>query len=253
AQAEAILNYRAQAEKFYSVYELQTIPEIDHDSFSKMAPFLTVSQDALKPSFLRRVAGEENKYLVMRWDRTMEKQKGYGDPKSPYEGSADRVYWRMRNSHSGDFSIGITGEKDPGEKIKWDGKTKGMDFLSAHFQLQNRGRLKNLIIGDFGAQFGQGLALGTAFGIGKNAEAVNAMRRSNLGFLPFTSRYETGFFRGAAASFRVRKNVSFHALFSRLRRDADSAFASSLAASGLHRSASETAKQKTLEETNAAG
>lgn len=254
-QVEAILNYRSRIEKFYSVYELQVIPEIDHSSFSRIAPFLTVAQQAERAPFLQRMAGEENKYLVLRWDRTLEKQAGYGDVKSPYEGSADRIYWRIRNSRPGDFSLGITGEKDPGEKIKWDSKTKGMDFLSAHFQIQNRGRLKNLIIGDLGAQFGQGLALGTAFGIGKSAETVTPVRRCNIGFLPFTSRYETGFFRGAAVSFRVSENITFHTLLSRLHNDAisDSVFASSLIASGLHRTAGEIAKQKTLRETNAAG
>ncbi|MFI5135500.1 MAG: hypothetical protein ACHQD9_06580, partial [Chitinophagales bacterium] len=39
--------------------------------------------------------------------------------------------------------------------------------LRRYLQVQNKGKIKNLIIGDFQNQFGQGLTLGGAFAMGK--------------------------------------------------------------------------------------
>ncbi|MDZ7646335.1 MAG: hypothetical protein U5K54_03650 [Cytophagales bacterium] len=62
-------------------------------------------------------------------------------------------------------------------------------FFSFHAQVLNKGKFKNLIVGDYQAQFGQGLILGSAFGIGKSAEAVTTIRRPNIGFMPYSSLY----------------------------------------------------------------
>jgi hypothetical protein len=140
---------------------------------------------------------------------------------SRYHGSPDRMYMRFRTSRPGDFSLGFTAEKDAGEKIAWapERKQYGAGFLSFHAQVLNKKKIKNLIIGDYQAQFGQGLVLGSAFGIGKNAEAVSTTRRANIGFMPYTSAYEAGYFRGAAVSYQAAKFVTLHGFYSTRWRD----------------------------------
>lgn len=73
---------------------------------------------------------------------------------------------------TGNYSIGITAEKDAGEQLYWGPSQKhyGFDFVSPHVQLMHRGRLKNLIIGHYQAQVGQGLLLGGNFGFGKGVK-----------------------------------------------------------------------------------
>lgn len=265
-QVQAILDYRAAAGPFVSLYELQSIPQIDRQTFERLIPFVTINdpRNTFNKSLLSRIFNERNNYLILRYDRTLEDKVGYLNTTSEasrYHGSPDRMYMRFRTSRPGDFSLGFTAEKDAGEKIDWapERKQYGAGFLSFHAQVLNKKKLKNLIIGDYQAQFGQGLVLGSAFGIGKNAEAVSTTRRANIGFMPYTSAYEAGYFRGAAISYQVTKSITLHALYSNRWRDGnlqtDSTGAwgvSSLGITGLHRTDREMANQNTVQESNAA-
>lgn len=268
SQIQALINYRQEAGRFLSVYELQAIEGFNKDTFERLTHFVTVvdANAGFNKSLLNRVLSEKNNYFILRYDRTLEEKKGYREDTSPgsrYAGSPDRVYARFRTSRPGDFSFGFTAEKDAGEVWRWNPNKKqyGADFLSFHGQVLNKGKIKNLIVGDFQAQFAQGLILGSAFGIGKNAEAVTTIRRANIGFMPYTSLYEAGYFRGAAISYSATKRITLHGMFSSRWRDGnavqDSTFEtgsiSSLSFTGLHRTASELEKRSTLHEQNIAG
>jgi len=268
SQIQAFINYRAEAGRILSVYELQAVPGFNKDIFQRLTNFVTVVDQTIRfnRSLLQRVISEKNNYLVLRYDRTIEDKKGYRESASPasrYVGSPDRLYARFRTSRPGDFSFGFTAEKDAGERFVWapNKKQYGADFLSIHAQVLNKGKIKNLILGDFQAQFAQGLVLGSAFGIGKNAEAVTTIRRANIGFLPYTSLYEAGYFRGGAVSYSLTKRLVIHGMFSSRWRDGnavqDSTFetgsVSSLTYTGLHRTSNEIEKQNTLQEQNIAG
>jgi hypothetical protein len=264
-QVQAILNYREVAGPFISLYELQSIPELDRPTVERLLPFITLNdpQLTLNKSLLARIFKEHNNYLILRYDRILEDKLGYlnsASEASRYRGSPDRLYTRFRTSRPGDFSVGFTAEKDAGEKMEWSPERKyyGIGFLSFHAQVLNKKNLKNLIVGDYQAQFGQGLVLGSAFGIGKNAEAVSTTRRANIGFMPYTSAYEAGYFRGAAVSYQASKSITLHSFFSTRWRDGnlatDSTGAwgiSSLSTTGLHRTTNEIANQNTVRESNA--
>src|SRR5919112_581502 len=105
---------------------------------------------------------------------------------------------RYRVSHTRDFSLGFTAEKDAGEPLVWKpGKGRlGADFYSAHFVVQERGRLKTLALGDYQLQFGQGLLLSSGLQVGKGAETITTLRRSSVGVRAYSSLLENTFFRG---------------------------------------------------------
>lgn len=262
-QINALLIYRKEAGPFISIYELQNI--FDSDTFYKIVPFVAVRDEtqSFNKNILKRIIHEPNNYLLLRWGRTVEPQKGYREETSPasrYTGSADNFYSRFRTSRAGDFSLGFTIKKDAGEKVLWDASAKyyGFDYTSFHFQTLNKGKVKNLILGDYQAQFGQGIALGSFFGVGKNGEAVNTMRRANLGFLPYTSLYEAGYFRGTAVSFLAGRKLTLHAMASSRGRDGNlqqdtlssTDYLSSFNYTGLHRTPSELVNRNTITETN---
>ncbi|MBK5279418.1 MAG: hypothetical protein JJE09_11210, partial [Bacteroidia bacterium] len=107
--------------------------------------------------------------------------------------------------------------------------------------------------------FGQGLLLGGGFGMGKGSESITTVRRSNLGFIPYTSLNEFGYFRGAAITTALSKTFSVSGFLSRLNRDGritNSAIAedlnsiSSFGTSGFHRTYSEMETRKKINETN---
>jgi hypothetical protein len=166
---------------------------------------------------------------------------------------------RFRSSKPGDFSIGFTGEKDAGEKFTWNTKADqyGFDFSSYHLHLQNKGKLKSFIVGDFQCQYGQGLILGGAFGLGKGAETITATRRNNVGLLPYSSVNESGFYRGIGTTYQLTRHVYLTGIYSTIKRDAsiagDSVSSYSISSfqyTGFHRNATELKNRKKIIEKN---
>ena len=123
---------------------------------------------------------EDNNALFLRYERVVQARRGYSAPdtlsggrlSSRYLGSPDKLLLRYRVSRAKDFSLGITAEKDAGEPLAWQpGQRRyGADFVSAHFVVQERGRLKTLALGDYQLQFGQGLLLSSGLQVGKGGE-----------------------------------------------------------------------------------
>jgi hypothetical protein len=152
-------------------------------------------------------------------------------------------------------------EKDAGEQMLWQpGQQRyGFDYVSVHAQLQNRGRWRNITLGDYQVQIGQGLVVSAGFVLGKSAETVQTVRRPTLGVRPYTSLTEYGFFRGGAAIYAIHPALDLTLLASYVRRDANTIAtdssameltATSLQTSGLHRTLAEQADQGSLPEMN---
>jgi hypothetical protein len=267
-QINSILNYKKEFGNFLSIYELQAVPDLDLGTIYKILPFISFDQLNKKDKPLnQRLLSAENNYFFLRYERTLQERKGYnsaemnsrGQLSQRYLGSPDKLYSRFRISNPKDFSLGFTLEKDPGEQIIWDPSTNryGADFWSAHFLLQNKGKFKNIVLGDYQLQYGQGLLFGAGFAIGKGAETITTVRRSNLGIRPYTSVMETGFFRGSAATYEL-KNLELTAFYSNRningrRRQIDTTdvvidYFSSIYASGFHRTPNEIAAKGQINE-----
>lgn len=266
-QIAQFLRYRQEQGPLLSVYELQAVPGFDPATLYRLIPFVTVNDPSavLGKTFIKRVVSEKNNFFIARYEHTLEDKKGYlpeTDSSSRYAGSPDKLYTRFRINRTGDFSFGFTMEKDAGETFSWrpHNKQYGFDYQSFHGQLMNKGHLKNLIVGDFQAQFGQGLLLGSSFGMGKGSESITTIRRSNLGFLPYTSLNEYGFFRGAAATASLNRNLTVSGFISNLGRDArlnetspdEITIISSLGTTGMHRTPAEIQSRKKIDEMNIA-
>ncbi len=259
-QLQSLISYRSDYGPLLSLYELQVVPGIDLDLARKASRYFVIREPGteLPTTFSRQSLTKSNGYILIRDERTIEGQKGYqqdGPATGRYIGSPDKLYARMHLAQPGNFSIGFTLEKDSGEPVIWKPSRAwyGFDFLSYHAQLTKKGKLSNLIVGDFQAQFGQGLLLGCGFGFGKSSETITAMRKSTLGFVPYRSVNESGFFKGIAISMALTKKITFHGFISHLKRDANleqdstaSSLISSFALSGYHRTDNEIAERKSI-------
>lgn len=264
-QLDAFIEYRAELGPLLSLYELQAIPLLDMPTIRKLLPFVTVQP--------RRLSGKEafqnptQHFLILRSERLLETQKGFSEldttsrSTTRYAGNPYQFYARYRYSRIGAYSFGFTAEKDAGEVLSWHPGRQivGADFTSFHAQVMNRGRLKNLILGDFQLQAGQGLVMAAGFALGKGTETILTSYRSTLGLRPYTSVLEAGFFRGVAATVAVRKNTEVTMFASLTRRDAslsesvdgpDGLVVSSLLTAGLHRTPAERARQGVIPERN---
>jgi hypothetical protein len=242
-QLNTFFQYRQKAGNLLSIYELQAIPDFDLPTIYKLVPFVAVKPDGLSFGSLTDGFGGSNQYLLLRYAQILETKKGFTEPTSTskvrYEGSPLKLYARYKMFSAKDFSLGFTLEKDEGE-------SQLTDFKSFHLQFQNKGRWKNITLGDFQLQLGQGLISSAGFYIGKGSETVLTTRRNQLGIRPYTSTLENNFFRGAAATYQLGR-FDITGFYSRLRWDGniviDKAtnleYASSLQTSGLHRTPSE--------------
>ncbi|HXA03092.1 MAG TPA: helix-hairpin-helix domain-containing protein [Cytophagaceae bacterium] len=260
-QINQLFKYREQTGNLISLYELQVIPGFDMVTINKLLPFVEIKQNTENFQKLwTRMWKDHNSYLLVRTSRVLQSKAG---DQGAYAGSPDNLYMRFRNSHSKDYSIGFTLEQDAGEKILWSPSTHRYitDFYSFHCTLFNKGKFKAVSLGDYQVQFGQGLILSSGFSIGKGAETILTTRRSNAGIRPFTSAMETGFFRGAAATYRI-KDFELSAFYS--NKDIDgkintdtlnnyNEFVSSLQSTGYHRTASEIAAKHQINEQNVGG
>lgn len=267
AQVQHLLKYRQEHGALLSIYELQAVPGFDLQAIMKVVPFFTVTDPFNGNNRLvwQRLSEKGNSYAITRYDRTLQKKAGFTEAvnhERQFTGSEHKLYLRWRTARPGDFSFGFTAEKDAGEQLTWNTPKKqyGFDYNSFHAQLMNKGMIKNLIVGDYQAQVAQGLFLGGNFGFGKGGETVTTVRRSNLGFMPYTSINETGYLRGVAVTIQAHPKVFVSAFYSGTYRDAtivydttDQSFASSFQTTGLHRNETELRTRKQIYEQQHGG
>jgi len=170
-QISGILNYREELNGFISIYELQAIPSLNLNTIHRILPFITLNKDVddFQASFKEMFSNGDNE-MYIRWTRNLEKEKGFlpidGNPDSTaYLGDQNQYYLRYRHTYSNRLSVGFTAEKDRGEEFFTGSNKNGFDFYSAHLFLQDYNkRVKAIALGDFTANFGQGLILFAGFG-----------------------------------------------------------------------------------------
>ncbi len=245
-QITELLEHRVKFGRYLSLYELQALESFTLEEIRRLIPFVTVSEgwgDLRPKSVLRRAVDH---YLVLRADMTLEVPQGFKEGK--YAGTRQRYYTRYRLSRSKDFSLGFISEKDPGEK-------NFLDYTAFHLQVQHKGNLRNLVVGDYLLQFGQGLVFAGGYAAGKGGEPVYSTRRSNLGIKPYNSLVENGGFRGGAATYRLGR-IEVTGMGSYKRKDAsvseEDEFTSLLSA-GMHRTEGEISSRKAITEQNLGG
>ena len=256
-QIENFLEYRAKFGPLLNEYELQAVPSWDLTDIRRLLPFVQVSTGLEQrniPLIQGFVQGQNE--LISRWGRTNPVPYNAADA----EGEPDAWALRFRHSFDNRMRFGLTAESDPGEALFQKSNPQGFDFYSAHFFVQNvNPTLKTAALGDFSARFGQGLLLQTGFSPGKSAETTS-IARSGRKLGAYGAFGEAYFLRGAATTLALGKNWEATALFSARRRDANVLNAtdtiqefpdlvfSSLQTSGLHRTASEVADEKSIRE-----
>ncbi|GIV37738.1 MAG: hypothetical protein KatS3mg032_2117 [Cyclobacteriaceae bacterium] len=260
-QVQNLIRYREENGKLMSLYELQSIEGFDQTTFERISPFFTVTNTDAPAG----ISITDNTYTLWRYTRTLQTKAGFTEAVSSnqrFAGSADALYFRWRSAVPGNYSLGLTAEKDTGEAWRFSPSARhyGMDFISPHVQLMNRGRLQNLILGHYQAQVGQGLLLGGNFGFGKGGETVTSVRRSNLGFMPYTSLNETGYLNGIALKVKITQGLSVAPFYSYTWRDAsvsadstEQSFVTTFLYTGLHRNTSELSRRKQISEQQYGG
>ncbi|MBD79891.1 MAG: hypothetical protein CL840_13340 [Crocinitomicaceae bacterium] len=209
-QTTQLLLYRDKYGLIQTQYELIHIPGFDKTTIDLLLPFVKVGPVEKKSKFPIKSAFKYGRSeLILRHTRIFPESVGYAsvsdsvlaeNPNARYLGSPDRLYVRYRFTYGKKLSIGITGEKDPGEEFFRGSQKNGFDFYSGHIFLRDLGPIKQLALGDYHLQVGQGLTFWSGFGFRKSPSQTVATKRFAQVLRPYTSTDENNFMRGAAAT-----------------------------------------------------
>lgn len=215
--------------KLMTLEELQSIQGFDLTTIRMITPFVKVSSDVDSPqlSLNELLKNGENQYFI-RVERVLEEKEGFSpttdsallaSPNSRYMGDRNRLFTRYKYNYGNHISFGFTAEKDAGEEFFKGSQSNGFDYYSAHFFLRNQGKIKQLAIGDYQAQFGQGLTFWSGLAFGKSAD-IMLVKRSAVGLKPYTSADENLFMRGAGITLAFDE-IEITSFYSRNRVDAN--------------------------------
>ncbi len=262
----ALLRYRQQYGGFAELSELNAVPGLSTAEAQALAPYLLPPGPARAPIPLRQVwAGAARPWLLIRTQRQGPLGNAYTKPDfapgSNYAGGPWGTLVRLRGNAPQRLSYGLVLEKDPGEA--WQpapGRPLRADYASATLVLRNRGAWKAIALADYQLAFGQGLAFGRSFLLGRGAEPVLTLAQPAGGILPYHALVEGRALRGAAFTRTLAPGLELHGFGSYKRVDARPiAWADSLATqlpdavgpprfTGLHRTRAELATRRNLPE-----
>ena len=218
-QIESLLDYRKEYGDILSFSEMAAVDGFSRELAETLRPFISLDE-----SDSGRTAAFSKVRSRVKWKSSQEGLYRY----ARYLGGAGR------------FSYGATFESDAQESL-------APDFISAHLQY-DAGRFK-LLLGDFSASYGQGLAMDKTFSMSALGSPAAILKRRN-DFRAYTSTGENDALRGVAFSADAGDRGRIQAFFSAAALDAtvtDSTY-SSLPNTGYHRTDFQKAQKNALRE-----
>jgi len=265
----AFLEYQKSYGEILSYYELNAIPGFDSALITRLIPYICIGTPATTPPLSpKNIVKLGRHQLLVRYGQAFPKSNGYfihdtatGSSDAGYPGEPQHYYFRYTYTYFDKLKIGLAGEKDPGEQFFRGAQQFGMDYYSGYLALTNLGILRNLVIGNFRAGFGQGLTFGTGL-TGGSIPGFSAGGMTLGQVKGSLSMSEGNSFRGIAGTVKIKK-IEISGFLSWKNRDGniinqDSLETkvvefSSLQSTGLHRTQDELQDRDAISELIAGG
>ena len=180
-QIKNIISQRQKTGDYVSIYELQVIDSLDIKTIKLLSNFIKIQPRSYSLTSEFKDNSKQNISLKM----------GLKNNTSP------STFLRYKLTSKNNLSIGFTAKQDADEKYSWKPNQQSylFDFTSIHLSIQNKGRLKSLIIGDYKLQFGQNMLFSSGFNIDKSSETITSIYKNNIGTRSYISSIESSFIR----------------------------------------------------------
>ena len=178
-QIASLTDYVRRNGPMLTLYELAMVDGFDQTDIFRLLPFVRVADTSDESKFsLKRAVKYGKNELFSRVTLVGEEQDGFAsvpdsvrlsEPEKHYPGNRAKIFSRYSFNFNRQLMAGVTAEKDPGEQFFRGHQRKGFDFYSAYAAIHDIGVIETLIVGDFQAKFGQGLAAWSGMSSGKSA------------------------------------------------------------------------------------
>ena len=222
-QIASLLDYRKEFGRILTFEELKLVDGFSDAFVKQIAPFVTLSEE--KP--------QQVKSLQIRSRYKFKKGE---------EGV--HCYNRIR-LEAGPLRVGVLAESDAGEKPPADYLGWYLTFKTGSF---------DILLGDYTACFGQGLAMWNAFSM-ENASSPSSLLRRPAGLAPYASADENRALRGVAVRYggRGRAEASLFASAAGVDARLEDDGYTSIFTTGYHRTIAEQAAKNAMREYLAGG
>ena len=210
-QIVSLIDYVRRNGPMLTLYELAMVDGFDQTDIFRLLPFIRVADTSDESKFsLKRAVKYGKNELFSRVTLVGEEQDGFAsvpdsvrlsEPEKHYPGNRAKIFSRYSFNFNRQLMAGVTAEKDPGEQFFRGHQRKGFDFYSAYAAIHDIGVVETLIVGDFQAKFGQGLAAWSGMSSGKSAFVMD-IRKKGAGIRKYSSADENLFYRGVATTLK---------------------------------------------------
>lgn len=248
SQSDAIMNHRKKYGSFLCLEELQQLKCFTKAELRSLSDFVIIEAGLGELNFTHSRSN-----ISIRHHRLIENSQAYSQ--KTYAGSPDYLLIRYRVNKTGFYDIGFHLEKDSGEKLiyqkgvlpRFDHQRFYLNFYKSH------GPIRQIVLGDFRINMGQGLISNARFNIGNNFNPSGLIRRGQS-IYKFSGLDENRFHRGVAAKMKLSKSIHITSYLSHKKYDAlliedestDQDSISSLQLSGYHRTDTELTRKKNV-------
>lgn len=235
-----LLQFRRKTKRICSYYELLQVKGFDKQRIQILQYFTTLQQK--KREITPKKVFKEGRHLVASgYDHIFQQKRGFTDTNRSFLGDATAWHLRYRLNYYNRVFFGFTLQKDAGEPYPGNFPYIA-DFSSVHLEVRFNNVINKLVIGDFYANYGQGLSLWSGITFGKMAYTTD-VQRFGKGVGYYSGADENRFFRGVAVQFK-HKQLTLDVFASGNKHDAtiNNGLAQSLVTTGLHRTRAEIEK-----------
>ncbi|MBX2821320.1 MAG: helix-hairpin-helix domain-containing protein [Rhodothermaceae bacterium] len=267
--AKDIIDLRNELGALSSLSDLLVFPSISLKSIQRLRPFVYLSASpGTSP-----LSSSHNNYpprtqkrrttIIQSVAQQFEKPFGFKRPieEGGYYGTPSSISTRFISESSNGINTKFVMEKDPGEAFRKisNQKNAGPDHLEIALWIKRNSFVRQLILGHYTLQFGQGLLLSSRFNSTKGSNPTKDPLRTFSRIRPSASRVEGKSFRGIASHFSIMPPFSLVVFYSNRDQDAtlnpygpDSSLGvTTIQRTGLHRTRSEMERKDRLTETTA--
>src|SRR5690606_31391802 len=254
-QITSLLEHREQTGKFLSLLELQGIANFDLSTVERLSPFVKVSSvSTLEGLTLRQLYNDSEQQLMARYGTIFQEQRGYlitDSTRSRYLGDANRYMLRYRLNFRNRLRVAINAEKDAGEPFFREKQRFGFDHYGVSLYAKDIGIFKELLLGNYALQIGQGLVMWNGLSFGKGAMMTSSARQG-VGLRSYTSMNEHNYLSGLSTRLSIDKweitpFISWRKLSGNRSLAEDGRYIiSSISASGLHRTPNEQRNRRAI-------